>query len=251
MEYKTWAPPAGWAQLSKFAEELKFSCIMQREKYKGPKTEIWDSLTNLTALLVEESKELQRGNIIVNPADETIFGNKKVTPDKPDYGKYSLRVSGPADYKYEAEGMREFMSLLKGLNSGIFHVKINQIFTAHIIPLWGKPEKDGKEQAYAENVIVGSRIFLRDKILASIGTVFDEVYEFKKDSKNRHLVQFNGELARSVLIPNDVKVYDITDLNFYDFWQKKIASAYPQYKKEKEEKGAINGTEDLRNITSL
>lgn len=237
MDYKTWAPPAGWAHISKYVDTLKMECITQREKYSGPLTYVFDSLTNMCKMLIEESLELQKGNIIPNPYDETTqtVGGKKADPSSKDYGRHSLRLSGPSDYKYEGEGIYQLLSTLRGLNSGIFGMKLNMIFTAHVIPLWGKPEDEkhkGEILQYADSVIVGKRISLRDKVQTNLLTVFDEVYYFEKDSKGKHFVQFNSEVARSVLVPNDIKKYDITDKNFYKFWQSKIAEAYPKKKEQ-------------------
>ena len=191
IEYDSYLPAIdGFPKVEKELETIQTTIAVKQPSYK---TLVFDSLTNQLRMFLTDAMELTKGITIG-----------------------TLRKPSIGDFGYEAEACYQVFDFLRS-------IPINIIVTAHIVPRFGK-EDPSKE--YSENVEVGQKLSIRDKIGANIMSFFDEVYEFKREeigNKIKHFVKFQGELARSVHPGLHVSGWhDITDRNFYDLWKEMV-----------------------------
>jgi hypothetical protein len=193
----------------------------------GSMDKLFDDLTNITyqldqgvckykSILVDSSTSIARNFIedatnLTNPSDKSQLIKGK------NFGT-RVKIAGPGHYQYELSGMADILNLLRAM-------PINVILSGHIIPKYGKPPGDGNE--YAENVVVGEQLALREKVATNVIIYFDEVYRFGKteqnSGQNKHWVRFrDGDLARTSYdtLPNG-KV-DITGRSFYEYWKSTV-----------------------------
>jgi hypothetical protein len=124
-----------------------------------------------------------------------------------------LAIEGPEDYKYEATGTMQFMSFLRSM-------PVNIVVCAHLVDQWGKPTKsDGSVDPYAESVVIGKKLSLREKIAENNMIYFDHVFSFRKElvGVNRvdHKVRFRGDLERTAYPELPAGEVDITNKPFY------------------------------------
>ena len=114
-----------------------------------------------------------------------------------------IKVYGPAHYKFASVGFRQLRDFrllqLKGV-----HV----IVSCWTVNKWDKPtavNKDGVEvkQQYADNVVVGRKLLLTDKLSEEVPGCFDDILEFykvedsRKPEKVKHGVRFVSSIAKS------------------------------------------------------
>lgn len=182
-------------------EALYTLCQVGQNRYQ---TLILDSLTTMTYALICDSIPLshQQGG----PG-----GSKK--------GKYmgSLPMAGPEDFGFENTNSQNIMAYLRAIPIP------NIIVSAHIVDRYGLPikvENDGTahEVDYADRVIVGEKLSIRDKLAENIPVYFDHVFRFDKDfvnNREKFKVQFRSDLARTSYgkLPNEI---DVTGKSFYD-----------------------------------
>jgi hypothetical protein len=131
-------------------------------------------------------------------------------------------MSGPEDYKFESQNVHLFLSFLRSLPVQ------NMICMAHVVDKYGKPtaistsgptKGQEVEQQYAESVVVGEKLSLRDKISASIGIYFDHIFRFDRKyigNKEKFTVQFKSDIACTSFRGLPEGEIDITGRNFYD-----------------------------------
>ncbi len=187
VEVKRFPPNLGFTELEKEIELLSLSIQARQSPYK---TLILDSITTINRMFLTDAHELLKG--------ET---------------KGKVRLTGPSDYKYEAEACYQIFDYLRS-------IPMNIIVSAHIIDVYGKLDPDKEYSDYGK---IGERLSIRDKIGENIQIFFNEVYRFSKaetvTNTVKHYVQFRSELAGTchAELPNG-KV-DITGKNFYDVWQ--------------------------------
>jgi len=151
----------------------------------------------------------------------------------------AMNMTGPQDYKFESNGAKQFLSFLRFLYAHPTGIP-NIIVGAHVIPKWGKPgmedlnlndevdkgssenyvEELNKKYQYLQNIVVGEKLALTDKLAEEIQIYFDHIFKFEKEMKMgkqapQHYVTFRSEIARTShsKLP-DGKV-DITGKPFY------------------------------------
>lgn len=143
-----------------------------------------------------------------------------------------LNMTGPQDYKFESNGAKQMLAFLRFLRTHPTGIP-NIIVGAHVINRWGKPgmeqedldqakvEKINKEFQYAENIVVGEKINLTEKLAEDVQIYFDHIFKFEKEMRIGnpqpiHTVQFRSDIARTSFakLPNG-KV-DITGKPFYN-----------------------------------
>jgi len=163
-----------------------------------PKTEVLDSLTSECFAMVMQAMPLTH-----SPGGK---GEQKK-------GKYLgiTPMAGPEDYGFEAQVTYSLLSWFRSMPIP------NIIVTAHVVPIYGKEDPGNP---FSNNIVVGEKLSVRDKIGANVGIYFDHVFRFKKGEgafqKEKYTVQFRGGLCRTAwdFLP-DGEV-DITGINFYE-----------------------------------
>jgi hypothetical protein len=193
--------PAGgnWNNL-----ESKLEKILEdvAKKKSDRQTIVIDSTTTISRLLLSEGTYLSGGS-----------RNNTYKNDKGIQVTSKLSIPSPTAYGYEGNGMSELVDIMKAIPG------VNVIFTAHIVDRYGKPP--GENNEFAENVIVGESLSLRDKIGANLLLHFNEVYRFEaKQSEGRmkHFVNFRSDLARTTFTRLPFKPVEITGIDFYQKW---------------------------------
>lgn len=177
--------------------------MMQSEALGGRlaiKTLVLDSLTTQTFAMVCQALPLTHST-------GTQQSGKK--------GRYlgPVPMVSPEDYGFEANTTYSLIASLRSIPG------INLIVSAHIVERYGKPELKGEEQPYADSIIIGEKLSVRDKIGENIMAYFDHVFRFEKreeGSRLRHYVKFRSELARTAYADLPDGELDITGKNFYE-----------------------------------
>jgi hypothetical protein len=195
IDYEYFSPDKGFKDVEKSLEALVASVKTRTCPFK---TIVWDSLTNGNRLFLTDSFDF------LKPTDK---GVKMMG---------SLRVPAMGEFLYESTACSQIFDYLRTL-------PLNVIVTAHVIERYGKaPGAD----AYSENVVVGEKLSVRDKIGENVLTYFDEVYQFDREvfgNEVKHYVSFRSTIAKTAYknLPNGKQ--DITGKNFYEYWKEKIA----------------------------
>lgn len=130
----------------------------------------------------------------------------------------TLNMAGPEDYSFESRGMDSYLSFLRSL-------PINVIMTAHLIDKYDKPMiVDAKGRAYkdiyADSVIVGEKLSLRDRIGTNIQIYFDHIFRFDREmiqGEERFFVEYISDIACTSFSSLKPGRYDITGKNFREF----------------------------------
>lgn len=126
----------------------------------------------------------------------------------------TLEMAGPSDYGFESTGFDAYLSFLRS-------IPLNVIVTAHIVDKYDKPlNDDGTKNMYAESIIVGEKISLRDKISANCTIYFDHIFQFSRQvvsGKERFYVEFVNNIACTSFPGLKPGKHDITDKNFYEY----------------------------------
>lgn len=132
-----------------------------------------------------------------------------------------LKMPGPEDWQYQSVAVKQVIAFFRSIPG------INIIVTAHIVPRWGKPKtEDGKTNNFAENVEIGEKLALTDKLGETVLAPFDNIFRFSKETngdKVNHYVCFRSDLARTTFnsLPNgDV---NITEKDLWKYLQSKGA----------------------------
>lgn len=125
----------------------------------------------------------------------------------------TFNVTGPEDYKLESQGIMATLSFLRSLP-----VK-NVIVSAHIIPKWGKADSSNK---FSENVQIGEKLSITDRLGENVLIYFDHVFRFSREvinDKETHFVEFRTDLANTSFEKLPVGRHDVTGKNFYETMQ--------------------------------
>lgn len=126
----------------------------------------------------------------------------------------TVEMAGPSDYGFEATGFEGYLSYLRSM-------PLNVIVTAHVIDKFDKPLKeDGTKDTYAENIIVGEKISLRDKIAANCTIYFDHIFRFDRKivgKEERFFVEYVSNIACTSFLGLKPGRHDITGKNFYEY----------------------------------
>ena len=162
-----------------------------------PKTLVLDSLTSECFAMLMQAMPLTHSKQAGATRTGKYLG---ITP-----------MSGPEDYGFEAQVTYGIMSFFRSVPIQ------NVIVSAHIVPIYGKADP---ENPYSENIVVGEKLSVRDKIGANIGIYFDHVFRFRKSEgsygKEKFTVQFRGGLCRTAYESLPDGEIDITGINFYE-----------------------------------
>lgn len=204
IEYQYWAPKMEGI-VTKLNTHLDTYLTAARiGKSSGivlPTTHCTDSITNLTYALLSAAIKLSHTRI-----------DDKGKQTKAGKWFEAIAVEDPGDYKLEATGTYDYLSFLKSIPIP------NVIISAHYVDRYGKPTDEAGEiiNPYADSVIIGKKLSIRDKIGENIQTSFDHIFEFEREV-DKFYVKFRGELARTTFewLPNGKQ--DWTGKNFYQF----------------------------------
>ena len=122
----------------------------------------------------------------------------------------TMQMAGPADYGFESTGMDAYLSFLRSL-------PINVIVTAHVVDRYGKSNPN---DPYSENIVIGEKLSLRDKISTNMSIYFDHIFRFDRVMQGGHerfFVEFINNIA-STSFPNmPIGKQDITGKAFYPY----------------------------------
>jgi hypothetical protein len=148
------------------------------------------TVSQLVQALINSSHKLQKGKKIGN-----------------------LRMSGPGDFGFEVEGMKQVIDFLH-------YLPCHVMLSAHIIPKWGKPKDD--ENEYAANEVIGEKLALRDQPGEVILSCFSNVFRFEKEldrnGEMQYYVEFNTDIAKNTFgIPPGR--FNVTGKPFFPFLQ--------------------------------
>lgn len=187
------SPRKGFADIDK---ELETLMVQYKVGQRPFETIYFGSITTLESLFLKDAKKLldiQAGRDVHQKVGSVKFGS-------------------PADYKYLYSAMRETMDYLR-------EMPVNVILSAHIVDRYGKDPASDNE--YAENIILGEKLTLTDKLSENIQIYFNEVYRFEKRMTGdtpHHYVKFRTDVAKTIYqaLPNGE--VEITGKNFYEVW---------------------------------
>jgi hypothetical protein len=190
-------PKKGFQMIEEELELLKRQYEMGQRPYE---TIYFGSVTTLESLFLGDARRLLDAS-----------AGKKVHQI---VGK--VEFGSPADYKYLYSAMRETMDYLRIM-------PVNVILSAHIVDRYGK--NPAAKTEYEENIVLGEKLTLTDKLSENIQIYFNEVYRFEKrmnGNEPRHYVKFRTDVAKTVhqSLPNGE--LDITSKNFYNEWSRLI-----------------------------
>lgn len=126
----------------------------------------------------------------------------------------TLEMAGPSDYGFESTGMDSYLAFLRSM-------PLNVIVTAHVIDKYDKPLNSfGDKDTYAESIIVGEKLSLRDKIAANTSIYFDHIFRFDRKvigKEEKFFVEFINSLACTSFPNLKPGMHDITGKNFKEF----------------------------------
>ena len=173
-----------------------FEMFSEQSKYDMlPKTVLLDSLTSETFAMLTQCIPLTHSK------------------DGKGKGKFigTMAMAGPEDYGFEAQSTYNILSFFRSVRIP------NIIVSAHIVQKYGKLDPDN---LYAESVVVGEKLSVRDKIGENSLIYFDHVFRFDKRESagsEHYYVKFRGDLpiktAYSELPYGEI---DITRKSLYD-----------------------------------
>ena len=169
-----------------------------------PTTHVTDSITNMTYAFLCQAIPLTH-KMGASRGDST---GKFIGGGPQDGGP--IAMAGPEDYGLEATATYDYIAFLKSLPIP------NIIISAHIIDKYGKSDPNNP---FSENVVVGEKLSIRDKIAENIKSHFDHVFKFERTAvgSERFYVTFRGGIARSSYSWLPFGRQDITNKPFYDF----------------------------------
>ncbi len=129
-----------------------------------------------------------------------------------------VSMAGPEDYGFESTGSDAYVSFLRS-------IPLNVIVTGHVIPKYDKPmivDSRGRtvKDTYAESVVSGEKLSLRDKIGANISIYFDHIFRFERKivgGDEKFFVEIIGDIACTSFPGFEPGQYDITGKNFREF----------------------------------
>ncbi len=184
--------------LDKKIESLNNQAIVQNGMFgRLPRTVCVDSLTWMTFAFVSQSLD--------------------ITHPKESQGRWIgvTRIPGPDDYKLEAQATYGLFSDLKSLPIQ------NLILSAHLVDTYEKPKDErGNSLPYAESIVSGYKLSIRDKIGENIQSGVNHIFHFEKESQGgaeRFYVTFRGGIACSYYTWLPFGRQEWTGKDFYQF----------------------------------
>lgn len=129
-----------------------------------------------------------------------------------------MDMAGPADYGFESTGVDSYMSFLRSL-------PMNVIVTAHVVDKFDKPMVTNErgqtyKDVYAESIVVGEKLSLRDKIGTNLMNYFDHIFRFDRKierGEERFYVEYINDIACTSYPGLKPGRHDITGKNFRDY----------------------------------
>jgi hypothetical protein len=129
-----------------------------------------------------------------------------------------LEMPGPADYGFESVGVDSYMSFLRSL-------PLNIIVTAHVIDRYDKPtitDERGRtyKDPYAESVVIGEKLSLRDKLSATVPNYFDHIFRFDRKlvrGEEHFFVEYINDIACTSFPNLKPGQHDITGKDFRNY----------------------------------
>lgn len=194
-------PPKMDNLIQELNKKLDSWLLSQKMNMPLPAGIIGDSVTNMTLGFLCQSLPLTHGS---------------------GYGRTVgvTQITGPDDYKLEAQATYEVMSFLRSIPVPV------AIMSAHLVDRFGKPKDDkGNDMPYADSVVVGQKLSIRDKIGTNIQTTFDHIFHFEKqmiNNQERFFVTFRSDIASTSYSALKEGRHDITGKSFYKFMMEKI-----------------------------
>lgn len=129
-----------------------------------------------------------------------------------------VNMAGPEDYGFESTATDSYIAWLRSLPT-------NVIVTAHVVDKYDKPmitDAKGRsyKDTYADSIIVGEKLSIRDKIAANISIYFDHIFRFDRRlvrGEERFFVRYISDIACTSFPNLTPAEYDITGKNFREF----------------------------------
>jgi hypothetical protein len=194
-------PPKSDGLIPELNKKLEVFSIQARTGQLDVKTHITDSITNECYAFICQAISMTHGT------------------DKDRKGKWigPVSMAGPEDYGLESQAASDYMAFIKSIPIP------NIIVSAHLIDKFGKPlDFQGREMTYAESIVVGEKLSIRDKIGVNIQTHFDHIFKFERETINgcdKYYVTFKGGIARTSYSGLPEGRWDITGKSFYEEMQ--------------------------------
>ena len=186
---------------SRLESMLNASIVQTRELIQLPTTHVTDSLTNMTYAFVCQALSLTH-----KPGEKGKFiGDAK---------NGVIAMPGPEDYGLEAQATYDYIAFLKSLPIP------NVIMSAHIIDRYGKADPSNP---FADSVVIGEKLSIRDKISENIKSHFDHVFKFERittGNLEKFYITFRGGIARSSYSWLPSGRQDITNQHFFSYMMK-------------------------------
>lgn len=204
IEITRYAPFGG---LDQYEKDLNVLMALFRSGQRPCETIVIDSATSLAKVALNQAKEL---------GIDSKSGKKQEGGGNTTVERGITQRSGPAEFGFEQDALQLIMDFLRSMPCNI-------IVTGHLVDRYGK-DPAAKDQ-YAETIKLGEKLSLRDRVATNLLIYFDEVYKFSRDETGTHYyVQFRGDIAKTVHKNLPAGRFDITNQDFYKFWQSKITA---------------------------
>jgi hypothetical protein len=204
VDYTYFEPRTGTGQKTAF-ERVNTECELLLANASRYGTVIADSLTAETFAFLQDAIPLT--HLKTNESGQKREVGKKLG---------TMHMPGPEDYGFEANGTYQFLAFLRSLPIQ------NIIVTAHLVDRFGKPPKpDGSgPDPYAESVVIGEKLSIRDKIAANSLIYFDHIFRFERrmnyGQKERFFVRFKSDFACTSYPGLPDTEIEITGKDFYN-----------------------------------
>ena len=191
-------PPREAGLITRINQKLEGWMNASRVGQFPVKTIILDSLTSECATIVQQALPITHAQ-----GKGMSFG--------------TINLTGPEDYKFESQATLSILSFLRSIPG------VNIVVTAHIVPKWGKPF--GAEK-FSENIQIGEKLSITDKLGENCLIYFDHVFRFDRaESGIDFSVRFRSDLARTSYAELPDGDQSITGKSFYDFMQSKLSQS--------------------------
>lgn len=141
-----------------------------------------------------------------------------------------MSIADPGDYNFVTNNINNYLTHLRSM-------AIDIIVTAHVVPKWDKPRDDyGNKLQYADNIQVGEKLSLTDKLAADVPNYFNHIFRFDRqiiNNEERFFVEYISDLACTSFPGLKPGRFDITGKNFKEFTLN-LTNTKTQSDKEKE-----------------
>lgn len=187
-------PPKERGMVERLNNKLETYMIAANVGQPLPHTLVVDSLTSECLSMIQQALPMTH--------------SLNTTTDQKKSGKYlgTTRMAGPEDYGFEATVTYGIMAFLKSIPIP------NVIVTAHWVDKFGKTDPDNP---YADSVVIGKKLSVRDKIGVNVTIGFDHIFDFSKVN-GKHFVEFRSDDASTSYAELPTGLVDITGKNLYE-----------------------------------